>query len=42
MLLAFVGNTVGRLFRQVMLAMARPPVASNRDLPPEFYKFPFC
>jgi hypothetical protein len=41
MLLAFVGDSVGRLFRQVMLALAQPAAASNRDLPPEFYKFPF-
>ena len=42
MLLAFVGNSVGRLFRHVMSALARPATASNRNLPPEFYKFPFC
>ncbi len=42
MLLALVGNSVGRVFRQVMLALAQPPAASNRNLPPEFYKFPFC
>jgi hypothetical protein len=42
MLLAFVGNSAGRLFRRVMLAVAQPAAAPNRNLPPEFYKFPFC
>jgi hypothetical protein len=42
MLLAFVGNSVGRLFRRVMLGLAQPTAASNRNVPPEFYKFPFC
>jgi hypothetical protein len=42
MLLAFVGNSVGRLFRRVMLGLAQPPAACDRSLPPEFYKFPFC
>jgi hypothetical protein len=41
MVLAFVGNAVGRLFRQVMVALAQLPAASYRNLPPEFYKFPF-
>jgi hypothetical protein len=41
MLLAFVGDSVGRLFHRVMVALAQPPAASNRNLPPEFYKFPF-
>jgi hypothetical protein len=42
MLLALVGDVVVRRFRQVMLALAPPAAASNRNLPPEFYKFPFC
>ena len=42
MLLAFVANSVGRLFRRVMLALAQPSAAFNRNVPPEFYKFPFC
>ncbi len=42
MLLAFVGDAIVRLFRRVMLALAQPSAASNRNLPPEFYKFPFC
>jgi len=42
MLLAFLGNSVDRLFHRVMVALAQPAAASNRDLPPEFYKFPFC
>jgi hypothetical protein len=42
MLLAFVGDAVGRLFRRLMLAVAQPAAACNRDVPPEFYKFPFC
>jgi hypothetical protein len=41
MVLAFVGNAVGRLFRRVMLALAQPPAASNGNIPPEFFKFPF-
>jgi hypothetical protein len=42
MLLAFVGDTVGRLFRRVMLALVQPAAPSNPNLPAEFYKFPFC
>jgi hypothetical protein len=42
MLLAFIGDAVARLFRQVMLAVAQPAAAADRTLPPEFYKFPFC
>ena len=42
MLLAFVGNSVGTLFRRVIVALAQPAAASNRNFPPEFYKFPFC
>jgi hypothetical protein len=42
MLLALVGDVVVRLFRRVMLAVAQPTAARNRNLPPEFYKFPFC
>ena len=42
MLLAFVGNSVGRLFLRVIVALAQPAAAADRTLPPEFYKFPFC
>jgi hypothetical protein len=42
MLLALVGNSVGRLFRRVMLALAQSAAPANRNVPPEFYKFPFC
>jgi hypothetical protein len=40
MVLAFVGNSVGRLLRRVMLALAPSAATSDRNLPPEFYKFP--
>jgi hypothetical protein len=42
MLLAFVSDVVVRLFRRVMLAIVQPAAASNRNLPQEFCKFPFC
>jgi hypothetical protein len=32
---------VGRVFRRLMLALVQPAARSNRNLPPEFFKFPF-
>jgi hypothetical protein len=39
-LLSIAGSTIGRWFRRAILALAQPPAHSNRNVPPEFYKFP--
>jgi hypothetical protein len=39
-LLTIVGSTIGGWFRRAILALAQPTARSNRNLPPEFYKFP--
>jgi hypothetical protein len=39
-LLTLAGGTIGEWVRRVILALARPAPHSNRDVPPEFYKFP--
>ena len=40
MLLAVAGSAIGRWLRRVILALVQPAPHSNRDDPPEVYKFP--
>jgi hypothetical protein len=37
-LLALAGRTIGDWWRRAILALVQP--RSNRDVPPEFYRFP--
>jgi hypothetical protein len=39
-LLALAGRTIGARLRRAILAMAQTAPRSNRDVPPEFYRFP--
>ena len=39
-LLTIMGGTIGQWWRRAILAFAEPAPRSNRDVPPEFYKFP--
>jgi hypothetical protein len=39
-LLAIAGSTIGGWLRRAILALAQPAPHSNRDVPPEFYRFP--
>ncbi len=40
MLLTFAGSAAGRLLRRAALALTEPPAAAERELPPEWFKFP--
>ena len=42
MFLVLALSGIGKLRRRVMLALAQPMPPSNRKVPPEFFKFPFC
>jgi hypothetical protein len=42
MLLAVAADAIGKLLRRAILAFGQPAGHSNPDLPPEFFKFPFC
>jgi hypothetical protein len=39
-LLAIAGSTIAEWFRRAIVAIAQPAPRSNRDVPPEFYRFP--
>jgi hypothetical protein len=40
MLLASVYHAVGKRLRRAMLALAQPPVRSDRNVSSEYYRFP--
>jgi hypothetical protein len=40
-LLAIAGSAIGEWLRRAILLLRQPELHSNRDVTPEFYKFPF-
>ena len=40
MILALAGSAIVKWLRRAILAIAQSAPQSNRDVPPEFYRFP--
>jgi hypothetical protein len=42
MLLLTVADAIGKFLRRAIVALGESAGPSNRDIPPEFVKYPFC
>jgi hypothetical protein len=42
LLLAVAADAIGKLLRRAIVALGQSAPHSNGDVPPEFFKYPFC